>query len=40
VVLTRGYVDREDAMRLMRDVARLAHAAVLDARRVSSSRRP
>jgi beta-lactamase class A len=40
VVLTRGYAEREDAMRLMRDVARLAHAAVLDARRVSSSHRP
>lgn len=40
VILTRGYADREEAMRLMRDVARMGHAAVLAARGVSSSRRP
>ena len=40
IVLTRGYPEREDAMRLMRDLARLAHAAVLEARRLSSSRTP
>jgi beta-lactamase class A len=33
VVLTRGYGDREAAMRVQRDVARIAHAAVLEARR-------
>ena len=40
VVLTRGYAERDAAMRLMHDVARLAHAEVLEARRVSSVRRP
>lgn len=33
VVLTRGYREREDAMRVMRDLAGMAHAAVLEARR-------
>jgi beta-lactamase class A len=33
VVLTRGYRERADAMRLMRDLTAMAHAAVLEARR-------
>jgi beta-lactamase class A len=33
VVLTRGYGDREAAMQVQRDVARIAHTAVLNARR-------
>jgi beta-lactamase class A len=33
VVLTRGYADRDAAMAVMRDVAAMAHAAVLHARR-------
>jgi len=40
VVLTRGYQDRERAMLVMRDIAAMAHAAVLEAREVSSGRRP
>jgi beta-lactamase class A len=40
VVLTRGHADREQAMGLIRDVARMGHAAVLEARRVSSGRTP